>query len=93
MQHTSTITVPEHTREIVEYSTCDLCGTHIQRHGFTEETVDIIYDYYAPASLVVDARHEKIIIDMCPTCFKTAFLSWLEEKYNFVPKRINIPTC
>lgn len=63
MQHTRTITVPEHTREIVEYSTCDLCGTHIQRHGFTEETVDIIYDYYAPASLVVDARHEKIIKD------------------------------
>ncbi|MFA5571563.1 MAG: hypothetical protein WDA42_00525 [Candidatus Bathyarchaeia archaeon] len=90
MRHTKTVTVPEHTEEITEYITCDLCGAKKQYYGFTQETVNIRYDCFILGSFVVDAKHEKIVVDMCPTCFKTVFLAWLKEKYNFVPDCVSI---
>ena len=68
--------VPEHIKEVVDYTVCDLCGAKLQNEAYeiNESTVSCRYGESYP-----DNGHATHIeFDVCKSCFVGKLIPWME---------------
>jgi len=92
MQIRKTIDVPATTREVVEFTVCDLCGRKEPGDGWSKcydvEDVEVSYE---SGSRYPDGNFtETISYDICPDCFKNKLMPWLESQGAKHRKKDNI---
>ena len=75
MQHMKTIHIPEATREIVDFVTCDLCGRKIENRSFAVNEVEVRHT--TGSSYPEGGSGEEVVVDMCGTSFNKKLIPWL----------------
>jgi hypothetical protein len=87
MRHYKKVTIPEKKETLLDKVTCDLCGA-VAKAGRWESSV---YEV-AESEIEVTVRQAdgenypeggagtKYVVDMCPNCFKTKLIPWLEAQ-------------
>jgi hypothetical protein len=78
MKHMKTVEVPAETREVLDMTTCDLCGAVIKPGYGNAEEVEVKHrtgSSYTEGGSGVDVR-----VDMCGTCFDTKLVPWLRTQ-------------
>ena len=81
MKHYKTVIVPavkETTNQVLEKTTCDLCGSSIVQERFSEEQV--LVQYKTGDSYPEIGSGEVTGVDICPSCFKEKITPWLESQ-------------
>lgn len=79
MIHYKTIVIPQHEEQFVNYVSCDCCGEDIERDvsGYDVGEVEI---YCKEGTAYPEGGHgTKIVLDMCPTCFKEKLVPFLQS--------------
>lgn len=79
MKHYKTRIIPEKEEKYLYKASCDLCEKDIKKVGcFDVDTVTISHE---EGKCFPEGNHTTITsIDMCSTCFKDKFLSWLNDQ-------------
>lgn len=76
MKHMKTITVPAHSKEVIDYVTCDLCGEKIiNRSDYSLDEVEV---RHKSGVAYPDGGHgDEVEVDVCGKCFDTKLVPWL----------------
>ena len=81
MMHYKEVIVPalqESVKQVLDKTTCDLCEKAVTKEKYSEEGVTIEFktgEVYPEGGV-----GEIVSVDMCPDCFKTKLVPWLEEQ-------------
>jgi len=78
MKHMKIIDVPATTREVEEYTTCDLCREKITEDRGSEEKVEI--SRRTGDSCPDGGSGDEIKVDLCCLCFDTKLKPWFESQ-------------
>jgi len=78
MKHIKTVKVPETTRQITDFVTCDLCGVEITCGNYEVDEVEI--SCKTGSSYPEGGCGEEIVVDMCSKCFENELIPWLKSK-------------
>ncbi len=75
MKHYKTVEVPETTEQVLERTTCDLCGGEISEGSYEVNEVEIRHktgNCYPETGF-----GEEVRVDMCGECFTEKLTPWL----------------
>jgi hypothetical protein len=78
MKHIKNVEVPAHTRKVVDFVTCDLCGGVIKTYRYEVDEVEIMHR--TGDEFPEGGSGEETTVDMCGECFDTKLLPWLLEQ-------------
>ena len=78
---------PERKVKVLEKTTCDLCG-EIAKKGYWESSIweinetriEVKVRQQDGVSYPESGNGTEYIVDMCPNCFKTKLIPWLEAQ-------------
>lgn len=80
------VTVTEERERLVE-TVCDLCGTIAKRgcyeastYEVKESEIKVMVRYKEGVSYPDSGIGTEYVVDMCPECFKTKLIPWLESQ-------------
>lgn len=77
MRHMKSSAVSATIRQVVEKTTCDLCGDEIKQGRFDAERVEISYTTGKVYPECGDTK--EVSVDMCGNCFETKLIPWLKS--------------
>lgn len=80
MEHTKVITVPATTRVAHVKTTCDLCGEVIDHYTSGYDVDEITIERNEGQRYPEGANMTRYDLDMCPKCWVTKLVPWLEEQ-------------
>lgn len=79
MKHMKTRVVPEHTEEVLDYTSCDLCKKKIEWRGsYVVDEVEVRHktgSHYPEGGMGEETR-----VDLCGDCFDNKLLPWLQSQ-------------
>jgi hypothetical protein len=90
MKHMKTVVIPETTKQVVDFITCDLCKEKIPKEqSYMVDRVEInhrVGEHYPEGGYGTDTS-----VDMCGKCFDEKLIPWLlsqnaepqTEEYDF----------
>jgi len=84
MQHKKTVEAPATTREVVDFTTCDICGDRI-REG-TYEVSEIEVRHKTGTNYPEGGSGEETEFDICGKCFDEKLVPWLSSQ-NAEPRK------
>ncbi|MFZ4528843.1 MAG: hypothetical protein ACOYNW_10110 [Undibacterium curvum] len=83
MKHMKTVLILEHTEEVFDKLTCDVCGTESrwdENWSNNEHEKVITTISLEEEDSRASGGHSKLIqYHICPSCFKTQLAQWLES--------------
>lgn len=78
MKHMKTVEVPATTKQVLDKTTCDLCGAVIRRERWSADEVTV--RHRTGCSYPEGGSGEEVRVDMCGTCFDTTLVPWLRTQ-------------
>lgn len=78
MQHKKTINVPAKKLEMVEFTTCDICGERINKVAY--EISEIEVRHKTGTSYPEGGNGEEVEFDICGKCFDEKLVPWLKTQ-------------
>lgn len=78
MKHYKTVVVPETKRQVIDRVTCDMCGEVIEKEEYMVDKV--VIQYKTGSDYPEGGSGEVVGADICPNCWKTEVVPWLESK-------------
>ncbi|MET3116802.1 hypothetical protein AAKU64_001013 [Undibacterium sp. GrIS 1.8] len=92
MKHMKTVLILEHTEEVFEKLTCDVCGAESKwdEDWSSEESqkVTTTIQLYEEVSLASGGQSTQTQYHICPSCFKDHLSKWFESHRNNKPTEI-----
>ncbi|MFZ6675910.1 hypothetical protein ACO0K3_02385 [Undibacterium sp. Rencai35W] len=83
MKHMKTVLILEHTEEVFDKLTCDVCGAESRwdENWSTKESEKITttVQLYEEESLPSGGQSQQMQYHICPTCFKEHLAKWFES--------------
>lgn len=78
MRHMKTVEVPATTEQVLDKTTCDLCGAEIKVGRYSAEKVDV--RHRTGSNYPECGSGEEVSVDMCGDCFDTKLVPWLRTQ-------------
>ena len=78
MKHMKTIEVPATVKEVLDKTTCDLCGIEITVDNYSAE--DVTIRHRTGSRYPEGGSGEEVSVDMCGDCFDTKLVPWLRTQ-------------
>lgn len=81
MQHMKIVKVPEQTKQVVDFKTCDLCQERLGMPKYSGDQLDSVsiqaekWTGYAECG-----DYQKTAFDMCMKCFEEKLIPWLASQ-------------
>jgi hypothetical protein len=82
--------IPATTHKVIDKTVCDICKRETKgseweestwHNDETDITVELSYEHRTSYGCdCCGGQSEKIIVDLCPTCFKDKLLPWLRSQ-------------
>ena len=92
MKHMKTVLILEHTEEVFDKLTCDVCGTESkwdENWSLKEsEKVTTKVELYEEESLASGGQSTQTSYHICPVCFKEHLTKWFESHRNSKPTEV-----
>lgn len=73
-----TVEVPATTKQVLDKTTCDLCGAKIKAGNYSAEEVEV--RHRTGSSYPECGSGEEVRVDMCGDCFDTKLVPWLRTQ-------------
>jgi len=87
MRHYEAVVVPAKTEEKLVKTTCDICGAEAKKglwqssaYEVNEVEIEVTVRQKDGTSYPEGGYGTKYEVDMCPNCFKTKLIPWLESQ-------------
>lgn len=77
MEHIKTVEVPATIKEVVDFVTCDLCGTKIDVRGYDVDDVKV--SHRTGSNYPEGGNGDETSVDMCGKCFDEKLVPWLRS--------------
>lgn len=78
MQHVKTVEVPATTKEVVERTTCDLCGTEIKKGRMRADEVTV--EARDGTAFPEGGSGTEVTFDICRFCFNNVLVPFLTSR-------------
>lgn len=78
MKNYKTVAVPETTKQVLEKTTCDLCGEEIRKDSYKVDEVSI--KHQTGEAFPEGGDMEETTVDMCGKCFDEKLVPWLKSQ-------------
>jgi hypothetical protein len=80
MKHYKEETVPQHTTEVLDQTTCDLCNVDVGAELDTWEVDEVTVSRKAGCSYPDGGNGDTISVDLCGQCFNEKLLPFLKSE-------------
>ena len=78
MKHMKTVDVPATTKQVLDKTTCDLCGSVIKPERGNADEVEV--KHRTGNSYPEGGCGQEVRVDMCGNCFDTKLVPWLRTQ-------------
>ena len=79
MKRMKIVETPSTVREVVDYTTCDLCRQRIAEEG-SFEINEIEVSHKTGCRYPDNGEEEEVSVDLCGPCFDTKLIPWLQSQ-------------